>query len=378
MARTKKKLPVGMRYKADRDSIEYRFTVNGKRYTVYGATQQECKDKELAKREEIKAGTYKTRDSLTVADYMDQWLEMMESNVSASTIRTRRKLNNRMIRQTIDKAGHTFGSLKLLKLETEHIRLMQKSLIDDGLHTRTANETLSLLKQALQDAVNERVIDWNPAKAVKSLKQKEEPARDTIHRALTREEVDAFLKAAVESWYYPLYIFLLYTGLRIGEASALTIRDVSDSYINVWKTVTREDIVGYVIRETTKTDAGRRTIPTKPEAWKAFCDQRTIKEMLYGSKVISMDKPVFTLPKGGIIRPDRVNCDIKRICKLTGIEYFTCHAWRATFTSRCIAAGVPVKTLMEILGHTDVQMTLGLYGHGEDDQKREQILAVNM
>ena len=91
-----------------------------------------------------------------------------------------------------------------------------------------------------------------------------------------------------------------------------------------------------------------------------------------------MDSTVFTLPKGGIIRPDRVNEDIKRICKLTGIEYFTCHAFRATFTSRCISAGVPVKTLMETLGHTDVQMTLGLYGHAEDQQKRAQLLAVNM
>ena len=87
---------------------------------------------------------------------------------------------------------------------------------------------------------------------------------------------------------------------------------------------------------------------------------------------------MFTLPRGGIIRPDRVNSDIKRICGKTGIEYFTCHAFRATFASRCIAAGMPVKSLMEILGHTDVQMTLGLYGHAEDGQKRSQILAVNM
>ena len=376
MAR-KKKLPSGMRYRFDRGGIEYRFTVDGKRYAVYGLTQAECKEKELLKREEIKSGTYKTRDSLTVADYMAQWLEMMENNVSPSTIRTRRKLNNRMVRQTIDKAGHTFGGLKLLKLETEHIRQMQKSLIDDGLHTRTANETLSLLKQALQDAVNERVIDWNPAKAVKRLKQKEEPARDTIHRALTREEVVTFLNVARDSWYYPLYIFLLNTGLRIGEASALAVGDVTEGIINVHKTVTRTQ-AGYIIAEQTKTDAGRRTIATRPEAWQAFQNQKKTNEMLYGSKVISMDYPVFTLPKGGIIRPDRVNSDIKRICNLTGIEYFTCHAFRATFTSRCISAGVPVKTLMETLGHRDVEMTLGLYGHGEFEQKREQILAVTL
>lgn len=377
MARNKKKLPVGMRYRADRDAIEYRFTIDGKRYSVFGSTKAECKEKELQKREEIKAGTYKTREVLTVANYMERWLEAMENSVSPATIRTRKKLNNRMTRQTIDRAGHTFGSVKLKDLETEHVRQMQKSLLDDGLHTRTCNETLSLLKQALQDAVNERLIEWNPAKAVRSLKRKEELARDTIHRALTRSEVDTFLSASKDSWYYPLYVFLLNTGLRIGEASALSVRDVTENMITVCKTVTRTES-GYTIAEQTKTEAGRRTIPTKREAWKAFCDQRKINELLYGSNVISMDDPVFTLPKSGIIRPDRVNSDIKRICAQTGIQYFTCHAFRATFASRCVASGMTVKSLMEILGHSDVQMTLGLYSHAEDKQKADQLKAVNI
>lgn len=376
MARKKKKLIEGMRARGN--SIEYSFYLDNIRYYVSGKSPEECMEKAQKKREEIEAGIYKTHEKLTVSEYMEQWLEMMESNTAASTIRTRRKLSNRMLRQSIDKAGHTFGNLKLCNLETGHIRQMQKSLVVDGLHTRTANETLSLLKQALQDAVNERVIDWNPAKAVKPLKQTEAPARDTIHRALSRVEVEAFLKAARDSWYYPLYIFLLNTGMRIGEASALAIGDVTESCINVWKTVTREEIVGYVIREQTKTDAGRRTIPTRPEAWKAWNDQRTNNALFNPKKVTKIDSPVFTLPKGGIIRPDRVNSDIKRICDLTGIDYFTCHAFRATFTSRCIAEDMSVKLLMEILGHTDVQMTLGLYGHGEDNQKRTQLLAVNL
>lgn len=376
MAR-KKGLPAGMSRRPN-GRIMCQFTVDGKRYTVYGATKEECREKELQKREEIKAGTFTRGRDLTVSKYMDQWLEQKESNTAPSTVRTRRKLVNRMIRQPIDKAGHTFGKLKLSELEAEHIRQLQKALQADGLSTRTANDSISLLKQALQAATDERILSWNPAKPVERLKRTEEQARDTIHRALTREEVDTFLKAAAESWYYPLYVFLLYTGLRIGEASALAVRDVTESSIRVYKTVTREEVIGYVIREQTKTDAGRRTIATRPEAWKAFNDQRMYNEAVNGEKVVKLDNPVFTLPRGGIIRPDRVNSDIKRICEKAGIEYFTCHAFRATFASRCIAAGMPVKSLMEILGHSDVQMTLGLYGHAEDEQKRSQILAVNM
>ena len=375
MARTKK-LPMGMKYRSD-NRIEYRFTIDGMRYSVYGATKEECRQKELEKREEIKAGTYKRNKALTVSEYLDRWIESREGKVVPATIRTYNKLINRMNRQTIDKAGHTFGSLKLCDIETENIRQLQNSLLKDGLHTRTVNDSISLLKHALETATAERIIDWNPAKAVERFKRKEEPARDTIHRALTREEAEAFLQAARDSWYYPLYVFLLNSGLRIGEASALTVRDVTEQSINVCKTVTRTQL-GYTIAEQTKTEAGRRILTTRPEAWKAFQEQRRNNEIFNNGKVVSMDSTVFTLPKGGIIRPDRVNEDIKRICKLTGIEYFTCHAFRATFTSRCISAGVPVKILMETLGHTDVQMTLGLYGHAEDQQKRAQLLAVNM
>ena len=377
MARKKKSLPQGMRYR-ENGKIEFRISIGDRRYSVYGASITECRKRELEKREEVEKETYRTKGNLTVSEYMTDWLEIMEDNVASSTIRTRRKLNARMVRQTIDKAGNVFGDVKLVDLEPGHIRKMQKSLLNDGLHTRTANETLSLLKQALQDAANERYLDWNPAKAVKSIPQRETPARDTIHRALSKTEVDLFMNAASDSWYYPLYVFLLHTGMRIGEASALSVADVTERSINVHKTVTREDITGYCIREQTKTAAGRRIIDTRPEAWEAFNVQRRNNEAFNSRKVVKMDSPVFTLPKGGIIRPDRVNSDIKRICKLTGIEYFTCHAFRATFTSRCIADGMPVKLLMEILGHTDVQMTLGLYGHGESEQRREWVMAVNM
>ena len=60
-----------------------------------------------------------------------------------------------------------------------------------------------------------------------------------------------------------------------------------------------------------------------------------------------------------------------------GIEKFTAHAFRATFTSRCVADGVPVKELMEILGHTDVEMTLGLYAHSNEELKKSKLMAVN-
>lgn len=380
MARKKNELLPGMRRKGA--SIEYRFSIEGTRYSVCGATSEECRDKEYNIRKEIEAGKRKKPArpaAQEMEDYIDKWIELKKSKkkLKPSTLRTYRKLISRICRQVINDSGVTFGELRLGKVTADDIENLQRSLQSDGLHSRTVNDSIYLLKQVFDSAVNREDIRRNPINGVEPVGRTEPPARDTIHRSLTRGEVDTFMKAAKDSWFYPLYIFLLNTGLRVGEAGALYLRDISEESINVHKTVTRTE-TGYTIAEQTKTEAGLRAVEMRPEAWQAVRMQRRYNEAVNPDKASIIDYPVFTLPRGGVIRPDRVNTDIKKICEKTGIEVFTCHAFRATFTSRCIASGVNVKILMEQLGHTNVEMTLGLYGHADKDQSRSQILAVNV
>ena len=437
----KKKLPVGF-MERENGTYQYRFRVDGKRYAVYGSTIKECRVKELEKREEIREKIYQKGKGLKVEGYLDRWIESRELVVKSATIRTYKKLLRRISNTKIDAAGTTFGSLKLCEVESQNVRDLQKALRSE-LTTRTTNDCISLLKKALEAAKNERIIQWNPCDPVERLKRTEDQARDNIHRALSAEELEAFKKAAAESHYYNFYIFLLHTGMRIGEAAALTTGDITGDMISIHKTVTRTEY-GYEIAEQTKTNAGRRTVPLRPEAREAWETQKAINKKLNIGNVIDMNAPIFRMPKGGIIRSDRVNADIKSICEKSaakwvyvenpneietgatiykgtritgtstqetvfpnsgikyakageiylntdtmniyqctsggtaaGVEKFTAHAFRATFTSRCVADGVPVKELMEILGHTDVEMTLGLYAHSNEELKRSKLLAVN-
>lgn len=371
----KKKLPVGFKERPN-GSLEYRFSIEGKRYSVYGSTIKECREKELKKRKEIEEKVYRKGKGLKVEEYLERWIESRELVIKSATMRTYKKLLRRICRTQIDAAGTAFGSLRLIEVEAQNVRDLQKALRAE-LTTRTTNDCISLLKKALEAAKNERIIQWNPCDPVERLKRTEDQARDNIHRALSAEELEAFFEVASGSWYINLYTFLLHTGMRIGEASALTVGDISGDLVSIHKTVTRTEI-GYEIAEQTKTDAGRRTVPLRPEARKALEAQKAINRMLAGGNVIDLGAPIFRMPKGGIIRPDRVNSDLKSICTRAGIEKFTAHAFRATFTSRCVADGVPVKELMEILGHTDVEMTLGLYAHSNEELKRSKLLAVNI
>lgn len=383
------RLPAGMTKRKD-GSYRIQFTLNGKRYDVYGRTKDECKEKEQKKRKEIEEGTYKSSKSLTVSEYFDRWIQSREGVIQSQTIRTYKKLISRILYTTIDEAGHTFGELKFTKVEPDNVKALQKGLLKEctikdkngkdlkrkALSTRSTNDSMILVKRIFRNAVNERVISWSPAECIEPLKRTEEQFRETLHRALTKEETRIFFDHVGTSHYGPLYEFLLYTGCRIGEAGALLPGDVTGGVVKINKTVTRTEI-GYEIGQETKTKAGTRTIPLLPEAKKALERQTQQNKDLYDGNVIRLDKPIFRLPRGGLLRADRVNDDIRSICDKAGLERFTVHAFRDTFTTRCISDGVSVKELMETLGHSDVQMTLGLYGHGNDQKKADQLKAVN-
>lgn len=380
------RLPVGFsKYK---DGLRYQFTIDQRRYSVYGKTKKECKEKEDAKRKEIEAGTYKKADKLTVSEYFDRWIEAKTGTVKETTIRTDKILLNRIRDTMIDKAGNRFGDLKLTAVEVQNVRDLQKALrkelktkdkngkevLRNGMSTRATNDAIYLLKQVYKTAIEERAVIYNPV-SVKPLKRTEAAAKDTIHRALTVKETNAFLSAAAESWYYNLYVFLLNTGCRIGEAGALMIGDVSTDVVKVCRTITRTECGGYEIGKEAKTAAGRRTIPLNDASKKAWNDQKNVAQMLNG--IVTIGVPVFRAPRGGLLKSANVNADIAKICKTADIETFSVHAFRDTFATRCVESKMDVNTLMQIMGHTDVQMTLALYAHVMSERKQEQLNAVN-
>ena len=179
------------------------------------------------------------------------------------------------------------------------------------------------------------------------------------------------------SWYYNLYVFLLNTGARLGEAGALLPSDISKNGVTIKRTITRTEDGGYEIGSDTKTSAGVRFIPLLGDASAALEDQRKANAIAEGVKIIELGKPIFRAPKGSLLKSANVNYDIANICADAGINKFSAHALRATFATRCVESGMPPKTLMSIMGHSDISMTLTLYAHCEDETKIEQLKVVN-
>lgn len=362
------------------------FMYDGKRIYVYGYTKKELKENVFKRREELEnaaAQDVKSAD-LSIDDYFNKyWLEGKRGAVKETTIRANSMMYRNISAAKIGKSEKPFGTFKLSEIETKDVKDLQ-TILRSRLSTRTVNDTISMLSGILETALNERIIEWNPARAVRALKRTEPRATETIHRALTMDETAKFLQAAADtrSWYTNLYTFLLHTGARIGEAGSITPSDVSRDNVHIHRTITRTEIGGYKIGTDTKTAAGDRYIPLDDEAMKAIAAQRRIEHFLRGrdgkvTDISEMSEPVFRTPHGALLRSALVNTDIARICKRAGIDVFTVHAFRDTFATRCVESGMDVKQLQSIMGHTNIAMTLGLYAHANDELKQKQLKAVN-
>ena len=364
------RIPAGMR-KTARGTYESRFTIRGKRYSVYGRTVKECKEKELARRQEIEEGLRYSGRELTLDQYFLKWEQGRLGSVRASTIRTERYIYRLAADITLSPEGSRLGAMRLDKLETRHIRDVQTALWQ-RYKPATVNRSISVIRAVLESALVERLIAWNPTRGMRSLKSQDKPA-------LTLEETEAFFRAAEKrgSWYIPLYTFLLNTGCRFGEAGALMPGDFCDGLIHIERTLTRTVDGHQIVGDSTKTGHSMRVIPARRAALDAVRAQQRQNRLHFGEEANAEEAgPIFRAPRGGLLGARGIMKDIDLICRDAGIERFSAHAFRDTFATRAVESGMQAKTLQEILGHADISITMNLYAHVMEETKRRQMDAV--
>lgn len=351
--------------------LQKSFTYNGKRYYVYGYSKQELDEKEYLKRQELEAGLDR-RENPTLKQYYEAWTEARRDSVREATLHAQASWFKVAAEIRIDSAGKNLEDMKIADITVDDIRESQKKLREGGRRSaQTINDIIAHLSHVFKTAVNERKIDYNPCTLVRPLKRTEERARDTKHRALTREETRAFFDAAAGSYYYNVFLFAINTGMRCGEIGALYATDIKDGMIHVERTLTRLETGGYEIGDSAKTEKGRRLIPVNDTINRIIEEQKRFNRMVRGEKVTVMHELLFTAPEGKYLLSEVLGREMKRICKAAGLKPFTMHAFRSTFATRAIEQGVNPRTVQELLGHTDFSITMNLYGHVLDNTKQE-------
>lgn len=229
------------------------------------------------------------------------------------------------------------------------------SLINQNLSYNTINDILLVLGSLLRFAhkfLNNKLI---PVPYVKGDKKE--------MRVLSRKE-QIILENYIDNEINPTtfgIILALYTGIRIGELCALQWKDIDSGNINIHKTMYRikKDQKTEVVIASPKTVSSFRIIPI-PAFLKYKINSFRQEDDFYviGSK------------KTPVVEPRLMQIRFKKIIKQCNFENVTFHTLRHTFATRCVECGFDIKSLSEILGHSDVKTTLNRYVHSTMEQKQ--------
>lgn len=347
------------------------FTYEGKIYYVFAQKKGDISAAIEKKKEELASRSEDHANPL-LDNYYNIFTNFRRSSVKASTIRSQTAQYNNCADVVIPGAEKRLGDMRIRDIKPNDVRIVQKALIEAGKSTETVNNCMNHLKHVFNSAVKDETIIKNPCVCLEQVRRTEPPARETKHRALSEEETAAFIEASRDSYYLNIFRLMLNTGMRIGEVGALSLREDIDEKrgcIHVTKTVSRNEAGGYEIVIWPKTNAGRRDIPLNDSIRTIIADQQKQNAQIFG---IRFDGLLFPSFEGKILREYEVNREIKRIYPALGLEHFTSHAFRDTFATRWMEQRPwDFKILSEILGHSDVKITLNLYAHVMKDKKQE-------
>lgn len=355
-----------------------------------GKTQKEVREKMQAAAVEVNNSSYLEPSKLTLAQWLDIWLDSLYSQ-KPGTIRHYRAQIEAHIKPKI-------GALKLADLQKSDFDRFYKYLLTSGKETKkkdpssgkmvvVARAPLSqksvknihvILKAAIGAAIDEGKLQTDPMRKVEF----KTPPKPEIH-PLDDEQVKAYL-AAVEADPLALMLkFILFTGLREGEAMGLT-----------WDCVnfrTGQITIRQQLQDLGKANGGMTIVPTKNSKVRVLTPAPSVLYLLKQQQAKQLEDRfragdtwtgwqtedarkkalVFTNAFGGCFRPKTVYQHNRKIAAAAGIDSCRVHDLRHTFAVLSLQNGDDVKTVQSNLGHATAAFTLDVYGHVTDRMKSE-------
>ncbi|MEU4079715.1 site-specific integrase [Streptomyces venezuelae] len=329
---------------------------------AYGKTWAECDAKRRALLDKVASGTPVPTRSAKLAEWLAYWLE--------SVVEPRRKLS------TYDKyEAHVrlylspmLGTKRLESLSVPDVRRFLLQL-EKKTTAATAKESHRVLRTALSAACREELIVRNVAKLV-------EPPRAAV-RDLSPWSLDEtldFLAAARRDPLYAAFVLAIAMGLRRGEIVGLRWNDIDleNRVLLVRQQVQRRR--GVLYNDETK---GRRSraIPLPamclaPLRWHRMRQMATYEAAGMGWSTTGY---VFATRTGRPVEPRNVHRSFVRVSEAAGLRPIRLHDARHGCATLLTAAGVAPRVVMEILGHSQISLTMDVYTHVVQDTQREAI-----
>ena len=262
------------------------------------------------------------------------------------------------------------------KIEEINPRVIQKFLyqLKETISTRTKrplsnssiNNVIAILKLFFSYCVDYEIIEKSPMTKIKNF-HVERYKENKVFSKINQKRFENYISESHDVAYF-IYIFALYTGLRIGELLPLTWKDIDlrIGEVRVTKNIStiKVDNDHWIEKiGTPKTKNSIRSIPLP----------RFLIVHLKCLKKLNLSKYLFVNNEGNHLSRRKVVANYTHILKILRIQYISFHALRHTFATRALENHMDIKTISEVLGHANAAMTLNIYSHSLPDQKRLQM-----
>ena len=339
-----------------------------RRWHSFAGTKRQAQVEAARLISELQSGTRIDPSRMTVAAFLERWIEHMQGQVSPRSHERYAELCRKNLAPLL-------GGLAVTKLQPAHISAAYAKALASGrrdgtggLSARTVAQMHSVLREALQQALRWQLLARNPADAVKPPKVERKQMN-----VLDTDAAVAMIEAARES---PLFVPILLgirCGLRRGEVVAL--RDLERGQISV--VASAEQTEQGVREKEPKNGKGRTIVLSATEVEELRTHRARQAEGLLALGVrLTDDHHVVTRADGQPLQPRSLTHAFVKFVRQHGFQ-IRLHDLRHSHATHMLASGVHPKIAQERLGHSSVGITLDLYSHVLPGMQAEAVSKVD-
>ncbi len=335
-------------------------------------TQKEAK-LELARiKLQIDNGTFFKQVAETYLDVYNLWVKQYEKTVEESTF----------IKTTGIFRNHILPIISNYKIEKITIDVCQKHVDEWANKLKHFQKVRSYAAKVLNFAIKRGYIQTNPFDYVDmpvALKKKQASMEEEEENFYTREELIEFLSCFEKEKNvkaYTLFRLLAFSGMRKGEALALTWKDIDfkNNAIQINKAISRGKSNELYLKST-KTGIARTIVMdnTTMAILKDWKKKQREDYFKLGFNTNSSTQLVFSNENNEFLQPTKTRKWILQVQKKYHLKEVTTHGLRHTHCSLLFEAGATIKAVQDRLGHTDVKTTMDIYTHVMEKTKETTV-----
>jgi integrase len=325
-----------------------------RRKFLYGQTRAEVANKLAVALKARQEGQVFADERTSVEQFLRAWLTTVQPSLRPRTWTRYEQLIRRH-------ATPHVGRLRLVKLDARHLEELYADRVRCGLSPTTVLQLHRILHHALRDATRWNLVGRNAAELVT-------PPRRARHdfATLTPEQARRFLVAVKGDRLEALYVLALTTGMRQGELFGLRWADV-DLDAGALHLVTQ-----------LKTSASRRQVLLVDVAAKALMAHRARQDDERRRLGGAWDDRNLVFPNS-VGQPLHTSNFLRRnfypLLERAGLPRIRFHDLRHSAATLLLGLGIHPKVVSELLGHSQVGITLDLYSHVTATMQQEAVRA---